>query len=68
MNLTAREVTVAGYLLFLAAGAILEVLARRAGSRIPTLGAAMSRAMRSRSARVGIVAGWAWLGLHFFAR
>jgi hypothetical protein len=27
-----------------------------------------SRVMRTRSGRVGVMAGWVWLGLHFFAR
>ena len=63
-----RAVTTLGYLAFIAVGAALERLARRPGSRIPTLGSLMGRAMRSRSGRVAVVAGWAWLGLHFFAR
>jgi len=63
-----RAVTVLGYVAFVAAGAVLQVVALRPGSRIPTLGSVVSRAMRTRSGRVAIVAGWAWLGLHFFAR
>jgi hypothetical protein len=28
----------------------------------------LRRAMRTRSGRVGVIAGWAWIGIHFFAR
>ncbi len=66
--MTSRDVTVAGYLLIVSAGVGLRLLSSRKGSRIPTLGAVLRRVMRSRSGRVGVVAGWAWLGLHFFAR
>jgi len=63
-----RAVTTLGYLAFVAAGVVLELLARRPGSRIPTAGALLGRAMRSRTGRLAVVAGWAWVGLHFFAR
>jgi hypothetical protein len=43
-------------------------LSLREGSRIPSLGVVFSRVMRTRSGRVGMMAGWAWVGLHFFAR
>jgi hypothetical protein len=64
----ARTLTEAGFGVFILAGVLLEVLARRPGSRIPTLGAVITRAMRTRSGRVGVIAGWVWIGLHFFAR
>jgi len=51
-----------------AAGAGLEVCARRPESRIRTLGALVEEVMRTRSGRVGLIAGWAWLGIHFSAR
>jgi uncharacterized protein DUF6186 len=66
--MSTRIVTIVGYLLCIGAGVLLHVLGRREGSRIPTLGWAVSRAMHTRSGRVGIMAGWAWVGLHFFAR
>jgi hypothetical protein len=28
----------------------------------------LTRAMRTRTGRVGVLVAWAWLGLHFFAR
>lgn len=64
----ARAVTELGFLAFVILGVGLQVLAQWPGSRIPTVGAALTRAMRTRSGRVGIIAGWVWLGLHFFAR
>jgi len=65
---SSRDLTIAGYVVFLAVAGLLQVLALRPGSRIPTIGTAMRRLMRTRSGRVGVIAGWAWLGLHFFAR
>ena len=66
--MTSHEITLFGYLAFVVAGVILHILGLRPGSRIPTLGTAARRLMRTRSGRVGVIAGWAWLGLHFFAR
>lgn len=66
--MSSRAITLLTYLAFVSAGVALEVAARLGASRIPTIGAVLSRVMRSRSGRVGIIAGWAWLGLHFFAR
>jgi len=66
--MTSREVTVAGYALLAGAGLALQLRSRRSGSRVPSLGAVFRRVMRTRPGRLGVVAGWAWLGLHFFAR
>ena len=66
--MTSREVTIAGYLLFVLVGVALHLRGRTGRSRIPPLGTVFSRAMRTRSGRLGIVAGWVWVGLHFFAR
>lgn len=66
--MTSRWVTVAGYAAVMTAGAILEVVSRRHRSRIPGMAATLRRVMATRSGRVGLIAGWAWLGLHFFAR
>jgi len=60
--------TVVVYGAIAAAGVGLQLASRRAGSSIPSLGSVFRRVMRTRSGRVGVVAGWAWLGLHFFAR
>jgi hypothetical protein len=66
--MSSHNVALAVYVLFGLGGLILQRLSSRDGSRIPSLGSVITRAMRTRSGRVGIVAGWAWLGLHFFAR
>jgi hypothetical protein len=63
-----RAITIAGYGLCILAGVVLHLLGRREGAPIPTFGRVVSRAMRTRSGRVGVLAGWAWVGLHFFAR
>lgn len=66
--MSSHDVTVAGYLAVGAAGTTLEWLARRGVGRITTLSRVIERVARSRTGRVGVMAGWAWLGLHFFAR
>jgi hypothetical protein len=66
--MSSHAVTVAGFLLILLAGLALEWRARRRGSRIPTIDTLLRRVTRTRSGRVGVIAAWAWLGLHFFAR
>ena len=66
--MNSHVVTVTGYLVVLAAGVTLQLLSRRPGSRIPALGAVITWAMGSRTLRVAILVGWAWLGLHFFAQ
>jgi hypothetical protein len=65
---TSHQLTVAGYLAVLAAAVALTLASRRPGARVPSLGAVLRRAMASRSGQLGIIAGWAWLGIHFFAR
>ena len=66
--MNSHDIAVLGYLLVALTMLVLQGLSLRRGSRIPSLGTAFSRVMRTRSGRVGIMAGWAWLGLHFFAR
>ena len=66
--MTSRDITIAGYAAFVAILLGLHLWGSTGRSRIPSLGMVFSRAMRTRSGRVGIVAGWAWVGLHFFAR
>jgi hypothetical protein len=63
-----RVITVVGYLVVLSCGVVLEVVATRTQARIPPLGDVLTRAMRTRTGRVGVLVAWAWLGLHFFAR
>ena len=66
--MTSHDLTIFGYLAFVGAGASLELIARRPDSRIPTFTSLLGRAMQGRAGRVGVFAGWAWVGLHFFAR
>ena len=66
--MTSHVVTIAGYLVVLAGIVVLQVLATRTRAPIPSLGGLLTRAMRSRTGRVGVLVAWAWIGLHFFAR
>jgi hypothetical protein len=56
------------YVLLALTGVALEVASRFEGSRVPSLGTLLGSAMQTRSGRVGILAAWLWVGLHFFAR
>lgn len=66
--MTWRHATITGYVLVVAAALALELCGRRAGSRVPRLGTLLAYLMRTRSGRMGMLAGWAWLGLHLFAK
>ena len=66
--MSSHDVTIALYGLFALTGVGLELHSRSPHSVIPSLSDVFSRVMSSRSGRVGILAGWVWLGLHFFAR
>jgi hypothetical protein len=60
----------AGALLFAAlllAAFALEVAARR-GRATATMGQAIGGVMRTTPGRVGVLAVWLWLGVHFLAR
>jgi hypothetical protein len=65
---SSHTAAVAVYLVLAALGVLLQSLSLRRRSAIPSLGALLTRAMRTRPGRVGVLAGWLWLGLHFFAR
>jgi hypothetical protein len=65
--MSSHNLTIAGYLGLLVAGAALEWGARRTSAPIPSLGEVLTRIMRTRTGRVGMLVAWAWLGLHFFA-
>ena len=66
--MSSHEVTIAGYLLVVAGIVLLQVLATRTRAPVPSFGDLLTRAMRSRTGRVGVLVAWAWIGLHFFAR
>jgi hypothetical protein len=66
--MTTRGMTIIGFVAAIAALVTLEILGRRRIGRIPTLGEWLGFVMRPRAGRVLILAGWLWLGWHFFAR
>ena len=56
--INSHDVTVLGYLLVLLAGLLLEFLATRTRARIPALGDVLTRVMRTRTGRVGVLVAW----------
>ena len=66
--MNSHNVTIAGYAVILLAAAGLQLAATRTKAPVPPLGAVLSRVMRTRTGRVGVLVAWAWLGLHFFAK
>jgi uncharacterized protein DUF6186 len=66
--MTSRDITLGGYLLFLALGILLAVLAHRRGPVIPTMATMFTRLMHSRTGRIAVIAWWAWLGMHLFSK
>ena len=66
--MTWHAVTMAGYVLAVAGIVVLQVLAAKTRVPVPSFGELVTRAMRSRTGRVGVLVAWAWIGLHFFAR
>lgn len=71
--MTSRWLTIAAFGLAFALLAVVEMVARREQSRVPTIGDVCAVVMRYRVGRlpVGRIAMfgfWWWLGWHFFAR
>ena len=65
--LNSHTITIAGYLVVLGGIVLLQVLATRTRVPVLSLGELLTRAMRTRTGRVGVLVAWAWIGLHFFA-
>ena len=65
--MNSHDITIAGYVAVLAGIVTLQVLGTVTRAPVPSLGDLLTRAMRSRTGRVGILVAWAWIGLHFFA-
>jgi hypothetical protein len=63
-----RAITIAGFVVAVVAMIALEILARRPGSRIPTVGQRLGYRMRPKIGRVLVLVAWWWLGWHYFAR
>jgi hypothetical protein len=66
--MTARSVTVAGWVVLAVGVAVLALRANLRPRRFATLGAAVSLALRIRFVRSVALAGWLWLGWHLFVR
>lgn len=66
--MSSREITIAGYVLVGLAVLVVELVARRPGSRVPTIGELAGFVMRDRWGRLGVLAVWWWLGFHFLSR
>lgn len=66
--MNSRDITIGGYVAVLLAFVLLEVAGARGRGPIPSLGVVLTRIMRTRTGRVGLLVAWGWLGLHFFAR
>lgn len=66
--MNSHTITIAGYLAVVAAVIVLQLLAAFTRAPVPTLGQVLTRIMRTRTGRVGVLVAWAWIGLHFFAR
>lgn len=60
-------ITVAGYVLVVVIAIGLEITARRA-RRVVTFGEMLAVALRRRSVRLLLQAGWLWIGWHVFVR
>jgi hypothetical protein len=63
-----RVITIVGFSGVIAGIVILEIVARRPGTRIPTLGEWLGYLMRPKTGRAIVLLGWLWLGWHYFAR
>jgi Family of unknown function (DUF6186) len=63
-----RVITIIGFAALILALFVLELLARRKDSRIPTLGEWLGYVMRPKVGRLLILLGWLWLGWHYFSR
>jgi hypothetical protein len=62
-----RFVTLAGYVVILAAAVVLDVRARRQ-QRGARFGDALAVVLRPWRVRLAVVAAWLWLGWHLFVR
>jgi hypothetical protein len=63
-----RVITIAGFVAVIVAGIALEMIARRPGSKIASVGEVLGQVMRQRTGRVIVFVMWFWFGWHFMAR
>ncbi len=66
--MTPRAAVIAAFATFLVLAVAVDVLARRAGSKVRPLSAMLGAVLRSRVGRVVLFGAWLWLGWHFLAR
>ena len=66
--MTTRVITIIGFACVIIALLALDLVGRRPGSRVPTLGEWLGYLMRARAGRAAILLGWLWIGWHYFAR
>ncbi|MCB0920940.1 MAG: hypothetical protein H6513_15615 [Acidimicrobiaceae bacterium] len=66
--MSARQITIAGFLLIVAAAVVLDLLARRPGARWPTFSRLMTRIMATRATRLSVLTAWFWWGWHMTTR
>lgn len=64
--MTSHVVTIAVFAAIGVAMLVLDLLARFTPLPVPTLSAVMRQVMRRRSAQIGVVMAWWWIGWHFF--
>ena len=60
-----RALTISVFALLSGALVVLDLLGRRPGSRLPTVGRLLRSALHNRPALVLVVLGWWWFGWHF---
>jgi hypothetical protein len=60
-----RDITIAGFLACAVAAVVLELRARQRPDDLAPVGSLLERVMATRSARIGILLFWWWLGWHF---
>ena len=63
--MTSRLLTIAGFVACLVAVGALELLARRDPEKMTSLTSMIDHVVAVRSARIGILLFWWWLGWHF---
>ncbi len=66
--MTPRAGVIATFAVVLVAVVATDLWARRPGSAVRPLSAALAAVLRSRAGRVVVLAAWLWLGWHFLAR
>jgi Family of unknown function (DUF6186) len=66
--MTTHAITITGFAFIAVSLIVLELVAHRRGSRVPTAGQVLGFLMQTRITRVLILLLWGWLGWHFFAR